>query len=61
MKIIQHGSIAVFKCGKCGCEFSEVAKECYSSTGGDGIHCCLNCPDCNNTCWCVVDGLSLEE
>lgn len=54
MKIIQHGSVVVFKCEECGCEFKEVEKKCYSSTGEDGVHCCLSCPDCGNVCWCVV-------
>lgn len=54
MKIIRHGDIVVFKCEQCDCEFSELAKVCYSSTGEDGLHYCMNCPDCQNTCWKVV-------
>ena len=54
MRIIRHGDIVVFKCEQCGCEFSEIAKVCYSSTGDDGVHYCLNCPDCLHTCRKVV-------
>lgn len=51
MKVIRHGDIVIFKCEKCGCEFSEIARECYSSTGDDGAHYHMLCPDCGNSCW----------
>lgn len=51
MKILTHGKIIVFVCPKCGCKFSEVSKLCYSSTGEDGAHYTMACPDCGQACW----------
>ncbi len=51
MKIIKHGNAIVFVCPKCGCMFSELPKVCYSSTGKNGAHYCMNCPECLTTCW----------
>jgi len=50
MKIIKHGITIVFICPECGCEFSELPRLCYSSTGEDGSHYCMTCPDCNHIC-----------
>ena len=55
MKVIQHGAIVIFKCKECGCESSEVAKKCYSSTGESGADYCMSCPDCGETCWVIGD------
>ena len=51
MKIINHGNSIIFKCADCGCEFSELPKQCYSSTGEDGAHYMLSCPECGNVCY----------
>lgn len=53
MKVLRHGDIVKFECEKCGCVFTELAKVCYSGTGSDGPHYCLNCPDCNTPCMVI--------
>ena len=51
MKVLCHGNSIKFICKDCGCVFSELPKKCYSSTGSDGAHYCMVCPECNCTCW----------
>lgn len=51
MKIIQHGRVIKFHCPDCCCEFSEIPKKCYSSTGEHGSNYSMTCPDCNRNCW----------
>ena len=51
MKILKHGDVIKFTCPDCGCEFSELPGKCYSSTGEDGAHYTMICPDCSRSCW----------